>query len=119
MFRRLAEVAPSDVATTIITYEEQTRGWMAYLAKCRTLGAQVEAYRRLEKHLTTFRRILVLGFTEPAAVEYQRLARLKHKCGTMDLRIAAITLSLNATLLTRNQADFSPISGLRTADWTK
>lgn len=92
---------------------------MAYLAKCRTLAAQVEAYRRLEKHLATFRGLPVLGFAEPAAVEYQRLIRLKNKCGTMDLRTAAIALSLNATLLTRNRADFAPISGLRTADWTK
>lgn len=29
---RLRTVAPDDVATTIISYEEQMRGWMARLA---------------------------------------------------------------------------------------
>lgn len=37
--RRMAEVSPDEVvATTIITYEEQTRGWFAYLAKAHTAG---------------------------------------------------------------------------------
>lgn len=36
MLRRLGEVPPEEVFTTIITYEEQTRGWMAYTARART-----------------------------------------------------------------------------------
>lgn len=30
--RRLAAVPPEEVAVTIITYEEQMRGWLAYVA---------------------------------------------------------------------------------------
>jgi tRNA(fMet)-specific endonuclease VapC len=37
---RLADVAPLDVATTIISYEEQIRGWMAYVA-CEIDGATI------------------------------------------------------------------------------
>jgi tRNA(fMet)-specific endonuclease VapC len=32
---RLAQVDPSKIATTIISFEEQTRGWMAHLARGR------------------------------------------------------------------------------------
>ena len=32
---RLADAAPDDVVTTIISYEEQMRGWMAYLARAK------------------------------------------------------------------------------------
>ncbi len=32
------------VTTTIVSFEEQMRGWMAYLKKAKTLAEQVTAY---------------------------------------------------------------------------
>jgi len=63
---RLAPLPPAEVVTTIISYEEQMRGWMAYLAQTRAVGYQVEAYRRLLQHLDNYRRIPVLAFDEAA-----------------------------------------------------
>jgi tRNA(fMet)-specific endonuclease VapC len=57
---RLAHLPPSDVVTTIISSEEQRRGWLAYLARTRSLAHQVDAYRRLLQHLDNYRRIPVL-----------------------------------------------------------
>ncbi len=37
---------------------------------------------------------------------------------TNDLAIAAITLSINGILITRNAVDFQRISGLSFQDWT-
>ena len=34
---RLATLQPAEVVTTIISYEEQVRGWMAYLARLRSV----------------------------------------------------------------------------------
>jgi tRNA(fMet)-specific endonuclease VapC len=56
---------------------------------------------------------------EHAAIEFQRLRNTKVRIKTMDLKIAAITLSLEATLLTRNSRDFIKVPGLRFEDWTK
>jgi len=115
---RLASLSPTEVVTTIISYEEHMRGWMAYLARTRTVAHQVEAYRRLLQHLDNYRRIPVLAFDEAAAVVFQRLRRMRLRIGTMDLKIAAIVLSRDATLLSRNLADFRQVSGLRVEDWT-
>ena len=69
----LADLPPSEVVTTIISYEEQMRGWMAYLARTRSVAHQVEAYRRLLQHLDNYRRMPVLAFDEAAAAAFQQL----------------------------------------------
>ena len=107
-----------EVATTIVNYEEQTRGWMAVKASAKTVAREIAAYSRLKRHLDDFRAILVLDFDERAGVEYQRLRQSRIHIGTMDLKIAAIVLTQHATLLTKNLADFRKVPGLKVADWT-
>lgn len=115
---RLAPLPPSDVVTTIISYEEQMRGWLAYLARTRSMAHQVDAYRRLLQPLDNYRRIPVLPFDEAAAVAFQQLRRARRRIGTMGLKIAAIVVSHNATLLSRNLADFRQLPGLQVEDST-
>jgi tRNA(fMet)-specific endonuclease VapC len=46
---RAAQLPNTDrIATTIITYEEQTRGWLAYAAKSLDLQHQIRSYIRLK-----------------------------------------------------------------------
>jgi tRNA(fMet)-specific endonuclease VapC len=116
---QLADVAPGQVVTTIISYEEQVRGWMAYLARARSLEQQVEAYHRLRRQLENYRQIPVLDFDQHAAAEFQRLRRMKPRIGTMDLKIAAIVLAHDATLLSRNVTHFRQVPELRIEDWTR
>jgi tRNA(fMet)-specific endonuclease VapC len=118
LLNRLADLSPSEVATTVISYEEQMRGWMAYLARARSMAQQITAYSRLLSHLENYRRIPVLTFDEAAATEFQRLRRRRLRIGTMDLKIAAIVLSRNAILLSRNLGDFNQIPDLQVEDWT-
>ena len=73
---RLDRLDTGSRATTIVTYEEQTRGWMAYMARAKTVAQEIEAYARLKTHLHSFRHIPVLDFDERAGVEYQRLRRV-------------------------------------------
>jgi len=94
------------------------RGWMSHLAKARLLPQQVRAYRRLKEFLDRYLEITVLEFDEAAAVEFERLKQSRVRIGTMDLKIAAIALVDDATLLTRNLRDFSRVPGLRIEDWT-
>ena len=116
---RLADVPPGDVATSIISYEEQVRGWMEYVARARSLEQQVEAYRRLRGHLENYRQIPVLDFDARAAAELARLRKARLRIGLMDLKIAAIALARSATLLSRNLAHFQKVPGLKLGDWTR
>jgi tRNA(fMet)-specific endonuclease VapC len=38
LLNRLAELSPSEVMTTVISYEEQMRGWLAYLSQSRSIA---------------------------------------------------------------------------------
>jgi tRNA(fMet)-specific endonuclease VapC len=82
------------------------------------VAQQVVAYRRLLQHLDNYRRIPVLTFDEAAAVVFQRLRRTRLRVGTMDLKIAAIVLSRDALLLSKNLTDFGQVPGLQVEDWT-
>jgi len=115
---RLEHLTTEKIATTIISFEEQTRGWLTSLAKSRTMAQQIQAYQRLKRHLVNYCRIVVLDFDEAAAAEFQRLRKSRLRVGTMDLKIAAVVLSHNATLLTRNLVDFRHVPGLKVEDWT-
>jgi tRNA(fMet)-specific endonuclease VapC len=116
--RRLAVLPEDEVAVTIITYEEQMRGWLAYVARANTPDRQIEAYRKLRLHIERFRRIPLLDYDAKAAAEFERLRQARVRIGTMDLKIASIALANNATLLTRNLADFNQVPDLRAEDWS-
>ncbi len=117
LYRRL-EGTSEKIATTIISYEEQTRGWLAYVSRARTVSQQIDAYGKLNHHLDTYREIDVLVFSETAATEFQRLRNIGIRIGTMDLRIAAIVLATGAKLLSRNLVDFRQIPNFDVEDWT-
>jgi tRNA(fMet)-specific endonuclease VapC len=117
--RRLSTLPEAEVVITIITYEEQMRGWLTYASRANTAERQIEAYRRLRRHIERFRRIPLLDYDERAAVEFERLREAHVRIGTMDLKIAAIAIANNALLLTRNLSDFAKVPHLSTEDWTQ
>jgi len=60
----------------------------------------------------------VLPFDEPAAIEFDAFRSQGVRIGTMDLRIAAIAVSNDLAVLTRNTVDFGQVPGLHVEDWT-
>lgn len=115
---RLADLDPQDVATTIISFEEQMRGWMAYIARAKNTSQQVVGYQKLRRHLDNYTQMPVLDFDEAAAGEFQRLKRARIRIGTMDLKVASIVVARGAKLLSRNLVDFEKVPGLSVEDWT-
>jgi tRNA(fMet)-specific endonuclease VapC len=62
-----------------------------------------------------------LSFDDQAAEHYGRVRPLLEHAGTPigpnDLMIAAIALTHDATVLTRNEREFRRVPGLRVATW--
>lgn len=104
---------------TITSFEEQVRGWLSECSRARTADDYAVASSRLKLLLDDYRTRPMLEFTFAAAIQFRILKTLKPRAGTMDLRIAAIALAHNATLVTRNVRDFAGIPSLRVEDWTK
>lgn len=117
--RRLRASMPDEVCTTIVNFEEQMRGWLAVIARSRRIQQEIEAYRHLQALLTFFGAIPVLAFDEAAADRLSQLRRGRVRIGSMDLKIAAIALSREAILLSRNLGDFRRVPGLQVEDWTQ
>jgi tRNA(fMet)-specific endonuclease VapC len=106
-----------ELAITIISVEEQLRGWYSALRKVSRKDQLAHAYQRLAEALPIFARWPALSFTELAIDRYHALVARKLNIGRMDLRIAAIVLENNAILVTRNTRDFSRVPNLVIENW--
>jgi tRNA(fMet)-specific endonuclease VapC len=103
------------IGTTIITVEEQMRGWLASIAKERQVRRQVGPYRELIGLFDFYSLYEILPFDEKAATVFERFVRIR--IGTMDRKIAAIAIANNALLLTANRGDYEQIPGLKFENW--
>jgi tRNA(fMet)-specific endonuclease VapC len=109
--------AGEEAAITIISVEEQLRGWLAQIGRLQDPVRQVAAYRRLQERVASFAAWNVLPWTQETAEIFVRLRAGGVRIGALDLKIACIALSRNATLLTRNLRHFQKVPGLRAEDW--
>jgi tRNA(fMet)-specific endonuclease VapC len=114
---RLVHSPDSDVATTAITVEEQTRSWLSLIRRCADARRQVVYYDRFVATLRFFAKWRVVPFDDAAALRFQELRSARIRVGSTDLKIAAICLVNDATLLSRNLADFALVPGLQVEDW--
>jgi tRNA(fMet)-specific endonuclease VapC len=106
-----------DAATTIVTVEEQLRGWLAEIHRLTDPHLQILAYERLQRRIEFFAAWNVLPWDTDTADLFARLRREGLRIGSMDLKIACIALVHEATLLTRNASDFAKVPGLRFGNW--
>lgn len=103
------------IGIPVVAAEETMRGWLAAVAKVRLAIRQVYAYRELGSMFTFFADFPILPFDEDAARRFDTFSKIR--IGVSDRKIAAISLTQNATLLTANRRDFEQIPGLRFENW--
>lgn len=118
LLARLDQIPPDDIATSIISFHEQVLGWQAFLSRAKKPAQIVHAYGKLEALWRWFLRMNVLSFSTAAQVEFGEIKKKCPRIQAMDARIAAIALSTNSILLTRNLRDFRGVTGLTVEDWT-
>ena len=70
--RRLSE-ARAEVVTSVVTLEEELRGWLARINRERTTAAQVPVYDKLIERVMFFSRWSILPLDDESAANFVRL----------------------------------------------
>jgi tRNA(fMet)-specific endonuclease VapC len=78
----------------------------------------VRGYALLVNTVWLFNQMPIAAFDLACEAHYQQLRGQRVRIGTQDLRISAVALVHNLTLLTRNRGDFGRVPGLRIDDWS-
>ncbi len=111
----------ANVAISVITVQEIFNGWVVRINQAKSVEDLVTLYSQLHKAILLCKKVPVLNFEVSASEQLTSLLRgspsLAKQRLQKDMRIAAIALSLNATLVTRNYRDFSQVPELLVEDW--
>jgi tRNA(fMet)-specific endonuclease VapC len=115
---QMGQHSSADFALSIVSFHEQVLGAHNFINRARTNADMIRGYTLLSEILQGFTIAPVLSFDAGAVAVFFDLRRQGVRVSTMDLRIAAIAISCNLVLLTRNISDFSKVPGLVMEDWT-
>lgn len=115
---RIAQYQPADFVFSVISFHEQVIGVHTFITRSQTSANAVRGYSLLMEIIQGFSAAPLLPFDAGAATVFEGLRAQRVRIATMDLRIAAIALSRDLILLTRNTVDFSRVPGLVIEDWT-
>jgi tRNA(fMet)-specific endonuclease VapC len=108
----------AQVGVSVVTVEEQLRGWLAAIRAASTSETRATAYQRLRMAVEYFASFTVVDYTLQMDGLVSALRKQEIRIGTQDMRIAAAALVQGATLITRNTRDFAQIPGLAIEDWS-
>jgi tRNA(fMet)-specific endonuclease VapC len=114
----MGQHTPTDFVLSVVSLHEQVLGAHSFINRAQTNTGTIRGYALLLEILEGFAEAPVLPFDVEAITVFDELRGQRVRISTMDLRIAAIALSRNLILLTRNVGDFSKVPGLVTEDWT-
>jgi tRNA(fMet)-specific endonuclease VapC len=116
---KVASHPKTDIAVAVISIEEQLTGWYTYVRRAKKPADLASAYDKLAKNVECLAGLRILPLTLPAIARYEQLKKLKLGVRKPDLRIAAIVLEHDATIVTRNVQDFQRVPGLKIENWAE
>ncbi len=93
-------------------------GRLEVVRRSKSKQESVKAYALLRKTFNSLCQANILNFDEAGFDIYNELLKQKIRIGTQDLKIAAIALSLNSTVVTRNFKDFEKVPNLKIVNWS-
>jgi tRNA(fMet)-specific endonuclease VapC len=115
---RITAAPPGTLFVSITTVEESLSGWYTALRQAHKPDEVEAVYERMAEAVTRLGRFPLLVYTRVAMAKFDSLQKLKLGVRSPDLRIAAIALVNNATVVTRNVRDFGRVPGLAVEDWS-
>lgn len=115
---RAAKCVAGELAITVITVEEQIRGWFTLVRRAKKPPQIAFAYQQLADRVSDLSRTRILPYTERAISMYQLMKKAKLRIDANDMRIAAITQEHDGIVVTRNVRDFRQIPGVKYEDWS-
>ena len=116
---RVSCIKYGELALSIITIDEVLSGWKAYINRAKTQQQTAWGYDRFSDSLQQISPWTIVSFSIDAVQLLDQLRKQKLNIGANDLKIAAIALTLNATVVTRNLRDFQRVPNLKIEDWTQ
>ena len=116
--KRLSEISPDRIAITVISAEELLRGRPAQIHRAAAPEKRVQAYHWFHRTLIWLNNFSIMEYDLHAEKYFQSFQKQKIRTGNHDLKIAAVAVSRNATVVTRNIRDFERISFLQIEDWS-
>ena len=112
----------SGICIAVITFQEIFNGWLTRINQAKPNDDFVELYSRLCDSIEYLKQTEILNFDRGADRVFRSLLQqypsLRKARLQRDIRIAAIALCQDATVVTRNYRDFGQVPGLLIADWT-
>jgi tRNA(fMet)-specific endonuclease VapC len=119
VLKNVAARPQKDIAISVVSVEEQLSGWYTLLRQAKQNDKVAFAYLQLARSVRSLSTLTILDYDLPCIHRYDSLRKQKLNVRKMDLRIAAIVLEQNATLVTRNAQDFKQVPGLTFVDWSQ
>ena len=105
------------MAVSVVTVEEQIRGWLAEIQRHADPQREISPYAKLQRQIEVFAQWIILPLEIESAELFSRFRKQGVRIGSLDLKIACIVLAHGATLLTRNSTDFGKVPGMRVENW--
>lgn len=118
--QRAAALPADQQAIPVIVVEEIIRGRLNMVRRAEAGKTQVtvaRAYELFVQSLSDLRHLTVLPYTPRAESLFRAWREQKVRVSTHDLRIAAICVHHQATLVSRNRRDFDRVPGLSVEYW--
>jgi tRNA(fMet)-specific endonuclease VapC len=115
--RRVLAHAADRLTIAVITAEEILGGWLGQIHRATRPDMIERCYAELADWIPYVAVFTILPYRQSTIAQFQQLRRMKLNVGNNDLRIAAIALENNATVVTRNLRDFARVPGVAAEDW--
>ncbi|WP_309689236.1 type II toxin-antitoxin system VapC family toxin [Armatimonas sp.] len=119
LYRRIRETPLDDLYISAITVGEVMEGGLALVRRLQPKDQEAAGYKLLLDHFHALNRFAILPYDPEAEMLFQEMPARIRRQGRRDCQIAAIALTQDATLITRNIRHFSEVPGLRFEDWTQ